>query len=181
MFTLYLALLHIKWFFFFFFPSLSLRQREVIDKKTQTFSGHKECLPRFISRRPVRQIALGRKADHISQAYLPPSGSGQPRSPWDVQGRSGRPGWAELSGLGWPGAALPQAFDNCSLPSLWFRKLSFFPSVDDSVLSLSNYLLLFIWNPNIWEALRDQICGGHRLLSGFMCAGQVNMLIAELY
>ena len=40
----------------------------------------------FISRRPVRQIALGRKADHISRAYLPPSGSGQPWSPWDVHG-----------------------------------------------------------------------------------------------
>lgn len=29
------------------------------------------------------------------------------------------------------------------------------------LLSFPNYLLLFIWNLNIWEALRDQICRGH--------------------
>lgn len=102
----------------------------------------------FISRRPVKQIALGKKAGHISWAYLPPLGSIQSRLPWDTHTElcrtyTGCLGWGRLAQGIWRGL---------SLSSLWFRKLSFFPSSDDFLLSVSNYLLLFIWNLNIWEA-----------------------------
>ena len=54
-----------------------------------------------------------------------------------------------LSGLGLSG---PRHLKRArSLPSLWFSKLSFFPSSDASLLSFSSNLLLFIWNLNIWE------------------------------
>jgi hypothetical protein len=54
-----------------------------------------------------------------------------------------------LSGLGPP---CPGLLKGAGFPSLWFRKPSFLPTSDDFLLSFSNYLLLLIWNLNIWEA-----------------------------
>lgn len=61
----------------------------------------------FISRGPVWQIALGRRADRISWAYLPPLGRGQPWSvlPWSSAGPP-----VPLAGASWP-----EAFEECAL------------------------------------------------------------------
>lgn len=91
-------------------------------------------------------------------------GSGQPWSPLDLHTQL----WQTLAVLSGLGPPCPRHLgSSLSLPSLWFRKLSFFPSSDDLMLSFSNYLLLFFGNLNIWEALKDQICRGHSLRSNF--------------
>lgn len=115
MFTTCLVLLKIKLFIFSSpFPTADAvylqRPKLLILKRMHSY---------FISRSPVKQIALGRKADHVSWAYLPPLGGIQPWSPLDMhrelwQTQSGCLGWGCLAQGIWRGLALSPA---CGLVS----------------------------------------------------------------
>lgn len=144
MFTICLVLLKIKLFIFFLLLS---HCRCSLFTKTKTFNTEKNAFV-FYKQEPCQTNCSWQEI----RSYILSLSTSSRQHPALItfgyaQGALADTLW--LSGLGLPG---PRHLKRVhSLPSLWFSKLSFFPSSDASLLSFSSHLLLFIWNLNIWE------------------------------
>lgn len=133
---------------------------------TKTFSCCKECLCILEAGGLSSKLLLaGKQIIYLELIYLGEAVA-SPDLPWirtRSRGRASVP-----SGLGRlaPGiwGTLPPS------PACGLGSSASSPPAMTFPLSFPNYLLLFIWNLNIWEALRDQICRGHSLHSNFLCA-----------